>query len=305
MNDEVTNDVAPTDAKITSAAESKHRWQPIKSLKKSIKAKMPILIVGGLVLLLLVVFFFDHIVITVGPGEVGVLYRRLTTGTQTDYVYPEKIYLIWPWDTMYRYTVRIQTIPHELTVLTNKGLPINLSLAIRFRPEYDMVGILHKTVGPDYVDRIVIPQIESVLRKRIGQLNPEDVYTNKEGVLTNILQAAIDEVMRDYIIVEDIIIRSMQLPDNVTQAIEQKLIEEQLMGKYEFTLKVAKEEAERKRIEATGIRDYQNIVNSTLNPQLIRWEGVQATLELAKSSNAKVVVIGAGKDGIPVILGNQ
>ncbi|CAK0766417.1 Prohibitin family protein [Gammaproteobacteria bacterium] len=280
-------------------------WHPIKRIKNWIHDKKPLLIVTILILLLLILFFFKRIVITVGPGEVGVLYHRLTSGTQTDYVYPEKVHLIWPWDNLYIYNTRIQTIPHELTVLTNKGLPITLSLAIRCRPEYEMVGVLHKNVGPDYINLIVIPKIESILRKRIGQLNPDDVYTNKEGILTNILSIAIDEVMQDYIIVEDIIIRSMNMPPAIMEAIENKLVEEQLLAKYEFSLQVAQKEAERKRLEANGIKDYQTIVKSSLNDQFIRWQGVQATQEIAKSNNAKVVVIGSGKDGIPVILGNQ
>lgn len=275
------------------------------SLERWFKEKTPLLIVSTLIALLILVFFYNNIVITIGPGEAGVLYRRFTTGTQTDYIYPEKIHFILPWNKMYIYSVRVQTIEHDLTVLTNKGLPVTLSLAIRYRPEYEMIGILHKNVGEDYVDRILLPQIDSVLRKRIGMLNPEDVYTNKEGILTNILLLAIEETLRHYIVVEDIIIRQISLPEPVQQAIEEKLVEEQILAKYEFTLQVAKQEAERKQIEAHGIKNYQEVVAKTLSEQLIRWQGVQATLDLAKSQNAKVVIIGSGKEGIPVILGNQ
>ncbi len=292
-------------AQAATQKSPKVRWHPIKRMKKALNAQKPLFIVLFLFALVVFLFFFNRIVITVGPGEVGVLYHRLTSGTQTDYVYPEKVHFIFPWDNMYIYNVRVQTIPEQLTVLTSKGLPITLDLAIRFHLEYDMVGVLHQNVGPDYVNLIIIPKIESVLRRKIGQLNPEDVYTNKEGVLTNILSLAIDEVMQDYILVEDIIIRSMKLPDPVAQAIENKLIEEQLLEKYEFTLQVAKKEAERKRIEAEGINTYQTTIRSSLNDQFIRWQGVQATQEIAKSNNAKVVVIGSGKEGIPVILGNQ
>lgn len=287
---------------LNKTKKKESRWQ---RMKLWFKHRKPILIVTIFIFLLLLLFFFNRVVISVGPGHVGVLYRRLTSGTQTDYIYPEKLHVILPWNNMYIYDVRIQTILHELTVLTNKGLPITLNLAIRCRPEYEMVGVLHKNVGPDYINLIVIPKIESILRKKIGQLNPEDVYTNKEGILTNILSFAIDEVMQDYIIVEDIIIRSMKLPESVTQAIENKLIEEQLLKKYEFSLDVASKEAERKRIEANGIKEYHKIIDSSLTAQLIRWEGVQATQDIAKSNNAKLVIIGSGKDGIPVILGNQ
>ncbi len=320
QDNQMTNDIAATQVDVQTSAtaeggetseqvsapkKGRSGWHPIRRMKSAFRDKKPLLIVLFLIFIIVFLFFFNRIVITVGPGQVGVLYHRLTTGTQTDYVYPEKVHFIWPWDNMYVYNVRVQTIPQQLTVLTNKGLPITLNLSIRFRPEYDMVGVLHQSVGPDYVNLIIVPKIESVLRRKIGQLNPEDVYTNKEGVLTNILSLAIDEVMQDYIVVEDIIIRSMTLPDTIAQAIEAKLTEEQLLEKYEFTLQVAQKEAERKRIEAGGIRDYQTVVKSSLNDQFIRWQGVQATQEIAKSNNAKVVVIGSGKEGIPVILGNQ
>lgn len=266
---------------------------------------MPLVIVTTLFTLIVVAFFFNSILVTIHPGEAGVLYRRLTTGTQTDYIYPEKLHFVLPWNTMYVYSVRVQTIRHELTVLTKKGLPVTLYLAIRFRPEYDMLGVLHKNVGPDYVDRILVPQIESVLRKNIGQLNPEDVYTNKEGILTNILLLAIEETMRHFIVVEDIIITKLDLPEDIRLAIEKKLVEEQTLQKYDFTIEVAKKEAVRKQIEAEGIKNYQEIVTETLSDKLIRWQGIQATLELSTSNNAKVVVIGAGEEGLPIILGNQ
>jgi len=298
-----------TDTAINQPASSKSspnkrpsRW---KRLREWARNKKPLVIVIILIVLLIFLFFFHRIVITIGPGQAGVLYRRLTTGTQTDYIYPEKIHLIFPWDNMYIYDTRIQTILHELTVLTNKGLPITLKLAIRCRPEYEMIGILHKNVGPDYINLIVVPKIESILRKRIGQLNPEDVYTNKEGVLTNILAVAIDEVMQDYIIVEDIIIRSMTMPQAIMQAIESKLVSAQELAKYEFMLQIARSEAERKRIEAVGIKEHNKIIDASLTPQLLRWQGILATQEIAKSNNAKVIVIGAGKDGLPIILGSQ
>ncbi|QEP43915.1 prohibitin family protein [Ectothiorhodospiraceae bacterium BW-2] len=294
-----------SESTLTPPVEMPEKRRRPFSIEQWIKDKMPLVIVTTLFTLIVVAFFFNSILVTIHPGEAGVLYRRLTTGTQTDYIYPEKLHFVLPWNTMYVYSVRVQTIRHELTVLTKKGLPVTLYLAIRFRPEYDMLGVLHKNVGPDYVDRILVPQIESVLRKNIGQLNPEDVYTNKEGILTNILLLAIEETMRHFIVVEDIIITKLDLPEDIRLAIEKKLVEEQTLQKYDFTIEVAKKEAVRKQIEAEGIKNYQEIVTETLSDKLIRWQGIQATLELSTSNNAKVVVIGAGEEGLPIILGNQ
>ena len=269
------------------------------------KDKLPYTIMFGLILSFLFVFFWGRIVITINSGEGGVLYKRLFVGTVTDYVYPERVHLIWPWDTMHIYNVRIQTRLHEFTVLTNKGLPIELSLAIRFRPEYEMLGVLHQQVGPDYVEKIIVPQIESVLRKNIGKLNPEQVYTNEDGVLTKIIRLAIEEAGRKYVYIDDIIIRHVEMPPLVKKAIEGKLVEEQIYQKYVHLLKREKEEAKRKKIEAEGIREYQKIIAETLSNKLLEWQGIQATLELSKSDNAKVVVIGSSENGLPIILGGQ
>ena len=167
-----------------------------------------------------------------------------------------------------------------------------------------MLGVLHQKVGPDYVERIIMPQIESVLRKNIGTLDAEDVYTNRAGILNKIMWLAVEETSRNYIVVEDIIIRSIELPDVIKSAIEAKIVEQQKLATYDFMLQVEKKESERKTIEANGIQNYQAIISKTLSDKLIKWQGVRATLDLAKSENAKVVIIGSGKDGMPVILGN-
>jgi len=282
----------------------------IKRFKLWITDQFPILVVTSMIILLIVVFFARDVFVTINSGEAGVLYRRFSfepgnKGTQIDYVYPESLHLVLPWNTMHIYSVRIQTIKHDLTVLTNKGLPITLKLAIRYHPEYEMLGLLHQRVGTEYVDRILLPQIESVIRIKVGDLEPEDVYTNKEGVLTKILNMAIEETSRHYVVVKDIIIRSIELPKPVKEAIESKLVEQEKLKKYVFTLKVAEQEAQRKVIEANGIKEYQKVITATLTDKLIKWQGVQATLSLSKSENAKVVVIGSGEGGLPIILGNQ
>ena len=279
-----------------------------KFAKKSwrwVKGKSPYLIVLTLVLILLVFYFWNRIFIVIGPGQAGALYRPLTSGTVTDYVYPEGLHVLFPLNTMTIYDVKVQLIQHDLTVLTNRGLPVTLKLSIRFRPVYELVGVLHQQVGVDYPKKVILPQIESVLRRRIGQYSPEEIYTNKKGVLSNIIALAIEEVGQKFVEVDEIIIRTVELPKPVRTAIEEKLVYEQQHLAYKFRLKREKQEAERKRIEALGIMIYQDIISSTLDENLLRWQGIQATLEIAKSENSKVVVIGSGEQGLPIILGNQ
>ncbi|MDC3279829.1 prohibitin family protein [Gammaproteobacteria bacterium] len=269
------------------------------------KDHLPVFVVLTLILAILIVFLWSRIFIIVRPGEAAVMYRTFTTGTQTDIVYPEGLHIVWPFNQLTRYSTRTQILLHEFTVLTNRGLPIDLRLAVRYHPIYELVGLLHQQVGPEYPERIILPQIESVLRRQIGQYSPEDIYTNKAGVLSNIITLAIEEVGRRFVNVEDIIIRELRLPDPVREAIESKLIYEQESLAYKFRLEREKREAERKRVEAIGTMVYQDIISATLNETLLKWQAVQATQNLAESDNAKVVIIGSGKEGLPVILGNQ
>lgn len=270
-----------------------------------LRDKIPFIIVFTLIILLIIAFLWQLIFISIKAGQAGVLYKRFSGGTVIDYVYPEGLHIISPLNEMFIYETRHQTVKHEFSVLTNKGLPITLKLAIRFYPEYEMLGVLHQRVGPDYVNKIVIPQVESVLRRSIGRYDPEVIYTNKEGILTTIIVSALEEIGQKYVHVDDIIIRTLELPASIQGAIEEKLVYEQQYKAYEFRLAREKQEAERKRIEAAGIKDYQQIISQTLTEQMIKWQGVQATLELSQSQNAKVVVIGSGEHGLPIILGGN
>lgn len=234
-------------------------------------------------------------------GEAAVLFKRFS-GTQIDRIYGEGFHGFLPWDVVYIYEVRKQVAFHDFDVLSNKGLIIHLSLAIRYRPEYDLLGILHKQIGPDYLGRVILPQIESVMRKQLGDYSAEQIYTNEEGLLTNAILTALDEVGRNYVEVEDIIIRSIRLPDPLVKAIEDKLRQEEFMKSYEFRQQTAEKEAERLRIEATGIANYHKIIDESLSESILRHQGINATKELAQSANAKIIVIGGGKDGLPLIL---
>ncbi len=263
------------------------------------------LIVALIILALVAFYWFSTMFVVIHSGEAGVLYRIFRGGTVIERVFGEGFHIVRPWNKMYIYNVRIQTRLHDLTVITNKGLPITLTLAIRYRPQRELLGVMHREVGPNYVDTIIVPQIESVLRKNIGQEDPETIYANKGGILNDIILLALEEASRKFVEIDDIIIRTVTLPTQVRGAIEEKLVQQQHEQAYEFILAREEKEAERKRIEARGIRDYQALVRETLDKELIQWQGVRATQEIAKSDNAKVVIIGAGEEGLPIILGNQ
>ncbi len=269
-----------------------------RTLRKSASYGM----ITAVVVTLVAAYFWQRIIYVIPSGHGGVLYRTFFEGTVTDYVYPEGFHAFFPWDRLYDYDTKVQVVLNDITVLTNKGLPIELKLAIRYHPEYDMLGLLHQRVGPDYVQKIVLPQVESVLRRNIGKEEPEAIYTNKEGVLTNIIARAIEETSEKYVSIDDIIIREVILPDQVRRAINDKLVYQQQDQAYEFRLTSEQKEAERKRIEADGIRVYQEIVNKSLTVDLLKWEYIKATSELAKSNNSKVVVMGGAQPSMQLLL---
>lgn len=272
-------------------------------LKRYIRENRVSLVVTGLICAFLVFFLYSRIFITIKAGEGGVLYRLLMGGTVRDKVYGEGLHVIWPWDSLSIYNVRVQEERRELEVLDNTGLRFTLSISIRFRPEYDVLGVLHQRVGPDYAEKIVIPEVEAVLRTTAGNFDAAELYTTQHNLLSRIVNEALAEIGESFLIIDDVIIRSINLPSSIQEAIEQKREEEQLAEAYIYRIDKEKSEAERRVIEARGFREANDIVSRSLNPQILKWKGIEATLALSTSTNSKVVVVGTGSEGLPIILG--
>lgn len=271
-----------------------------QKIKRKFKSSLPYFAVIVVIMLCIIAFFFNYIVITIHAGEGGVLYKRFSEGTIIDKVYPEGIHFIFPWDIMFIYNVRVQQIAHEFDVLTKNGLKVHLVISIRYYPEYDLLGVLHKKVGPQYVDTVVIPEIENVLRILIGRLDAQEVYTTERSIIEKSLNEAVEQVAQRFIIVDDVLIKKMKLPLKVEASIQSKIEQKHIADAHDFKIKREKKEAERKRIEAEGLSVYNNIVNQSLSGNILQWMAIQATLELSKSENTKVVVVGSGKRGLPV-----
>ena len=282
------------------------RWKAMRAGSRShIERHFPAYVVSLLLFLLFLIYFWPRIFITVHAGQSGVLYQRFLGGTVVDRLYGEGFHVIFPWDIMTVYDLRYQTIPHQLEVLTNRGLKVRVFLTIRYRPETEVLGVLHQVVGPDYLKKIVIPEVESVLRMVLGQYDAEEIYTTKKGVIRQVVNESLEQASQRFVKIDDVMITGIELPLKIKEAIEAKLEEQQLAQAYEFKLDRERKEAERKRIEASGIRDYNAMIEASLSEKVLKWKGVEATRDLAKSSNAKMVVIGGGKDGLPVILDSK
>ncbi|OJX77763.1 MAG: hypothetical protein BGO92_00880 [Magnetospirillum sp. 64-120] len=250
------------------------------------------------------ILLWKRVVISIHSGQAGVLYSFFT-GTDQGNIYDEGVHLIWPWNTMYIYDIRFQTREQNYSLLTNGGLPVNLKVAIRFQPDIRMLPLLHVAVGPDYVEKVVFPETEAALRRAVGQYGPEEVYTSHRGFLESVVVSSLSKMENRYVIVDDVLVKSVDLPATVRDAIERKLALHEEEKAFQYRLSIEQKEAERKRIEAQGIQNYQQIISKSLTPDLLRWQGIQATRELATSNNAKTVVVGSGKDGMPLILGGD
>ncbi len=272
------------------------------------KRRFPWLKVLIMLMLVLLIFIaallWKRMFISIPAGEGGVVFR-LFTGTELNRTYGEGLHVIPPWDRMIRYELRKQVVMYRFEVLSVRALPVSMELAIRYRPDPELLPLLHQRIGPNYAKRVVIPQAESVLRRELSRHTEEDIYTNAGGLLNDAILLARDEVGRNYVIADEIVIRSIGLPDPVRMAIEDKQAQKELMLSYIFRLRTAEEEAERKRDEARGIRDYQAAVDATLSAPLLRHQAIQATRDLAVSANSRVVILGTVEGGLPIIPGSS
>lgn len=263
------------------------------------------LVCTGIVLTLILVFLWPSIVITVRPGELGVLYSRFFGGTQLDRNYNEGLHIIQPWDILYIYDVRIQEETQDIDVLTVDGLTINVQVSLRFQIIRDRLPTLHQDIGPNFRNKVIIPIMNSAVRQTIGNYRPDDLYsTARQELQDQMLVDAVEEMGRIPILIHGFVVKSITLPEVLRKAIEDKLVAEQNYLRYNYLLLEAKQEAKRKAIEGEGIQMYQGLVNKNMTPNFLRYEGIRATKELAASPNAKIVVVG-GKDGLPLILNTE
>ncbi|MGC6489867.1 MAG: prohibitin family protein [Flavobacteriales bacterium] len=268
--------------------------------------KLPRFFVIGFVLVIFLLITGGNMFFTVNPGEKAVIFKRFGGGLDKEKVIPQGFHFMAPWNKVYIYNVKIQEDYEAMEVLSKNGLSIKLDLSFRFTPKVAELGYLHDMIGEDYLESIIRPEIRSVTREVIGEYLPEELYsTKREEVEDNIYNITKKSLSQNHILLDAILIRDVTLPKTLQTAIENKLRQEQEALEYEFKLLKEQKEAERKRIEAEGIADFQKIVTKTITPQLLKWKGVEATQELSKSTNSKVIVIGNGDGDLPIILGGN
>ena len=254
----------------------------------------------------LIIFLFKS-ALTIGSGEAGVLYRTFDGGVVTNEPpLGEGFHIVAPWNKVFIYEVRQQEISEQMQVLSSNGLEIKLDATAWFHPQYENTGKLHQEKGENYIDRVIRPAIRSAARSVVGRYTPEQLYsTKRDAIQDEIFHETKKIVENQFIQLNEILVRDVTLPTTIKTAIETKLKQEQESLEYEFRLEKAQKESERQRIEAEGKARANQILSASLTDKILQEKGIQATIELSKSANSKVIVIGSGKDGLPIILGNQ
>ena len=258
------------------------------------------------VILVIILILSSATFITVQPGERGIVFRKFTTGLDKEHIYQPGFKMIAPWNEMHIYNVKEQQTEQTLDVLDKNGLNISMDVSVRFNPIYDDIGYLHENFGKEYPSQLVIPEVRSTIRRVAGRYTAEEIYSTKREQVESSIKRETRKVLKDnYVDMNALLIRSIQLPEQIKSAIEKKLQQEQEALAYEYRLQREKSEAERKRIQAEGEAQANQIISESLTPELLRMRGIEATIQLSESQNSKVVVIGGGESGLPLILGNQ
>ena len=270
--------------------------------------KLPNIGLPVVLLVVVVLIFVSKSSINIGYGEAGVLFKTFGGGVVTDEpALGEGFHIIAPWNKVYIYNVKQQEVfESKMQVLSSNGLEISLDISVLYQPKIEELGLLHKTKGENYLNIIIIPQIRAVARSVVGRYTPEQLYSTKRDAIQNEIYEETQKVVENqYVQLNAVLVRDVTLPIAIREAIERKLNQEQEALEYEFRIEKAKQEAERQRIDAEGKATANRILSASLTQKILQEKGIEATLKLSESPNAKVIVIGSGEGGLPIILGNQ
>ncbi len=300
---------------------------------------LPAVITALLVAALMIVVLWPYVVITVPSGRVGVYWKRVHgfdfycwcfvgRGTILDprELREEGLHLVAPWDKLFIYDLRLQSSTEKINAISKDGVNVTAQINVRYQLAHRAVAVLHKFIGPQYLETVIGPEVGSQAREVISKYTAEEVYTSREKIQEQVragtqksLGANLDKLVQpeateqpdpkhynDFlqgsIQILDILVLNIELPSAIVAAINRQTEQFYLIQEYRFRVESEAEESKRKQIEANGIAAFQQTVSKGISDSYLRWQGIQATLRLALSTNAKVVLIGSGKDGLPIIL---
>jgi len=291
--------------------------------------------------ILTIILLWPYVVINVPSGQVGVLWKRFNgfdlyclcwvgRGTVLDprELREEGLHILWPWDKLYLYNLRLQSSMQTYNAISSDGVNVKAQISVRYQLRHDPVGVLHKFIGPGYFDSVVGPEIGSQARQVISKYTAQQVYTSRDPIQKAIrdsaeksLQSNLDSLvqtegleqpdpknynhfLQNSIRILDTLVLGIELPPEIVAAINRQTEQFYMIQEYKNRVEREAQESKRKQIEADGIAAFQRTVSQGISESYLRWRGIEATLALAQSTNAKIVIIGSGKDGLPIILGN-
>lgn len=274
----------------------------------------------ALIFLFLLIVLWDRVVFVVPPGHGAVVWHSVRAKLIRDYdsnLVGEGLELVWPWDRFYLYDLRLSTFTATYHVVSQEGLHFEIDMTIRWRVVGNNLLLLNRDIGQEYLHSMLIPDVGSILREIVAIYPAEALYTiDREMVQDAIYEELTSAEPPNHIgsrnsvdpgatiRLEDTLLTNIRLPDSLKDAIERKLSEAELVDQYQFRVARERLESDRKQIEAEGIRNFQETVAPAITDSYLQWRGIEATLELAKSPNSKVVVIG-NNQGLPLILDTQ
>ena len=299
---------------------------------------LPAVTTALLVALLMIAVLWPSVVITVPSGHVGVYWKRINgfdfycwcfvgRGTILDprELREEGLHLVAPWDKLFIYDLRLQSTTEKLNAISKDGVNVTAQINVRYQLAHRAVAVLHKFIGPQYLETVINPEVGSVAREVISKYTAEEVYTSRDPIQSQVragtqksLGANLDRLVQpeateqpdpkhynDFlqgsIQILDILVLSIELPAAIVNAINRQTEQFYLIQEYRFRVESEAEESKRKQIEANGIAAFQQTVSKGISDSYLRWRGIDATLRLAQSPNTKIVVIGSGGDGLPII----
>jgi regulator of protease activity HflC (stomatin/prohibitin superfamily) len=286
----------------TAAAPEKFSKKKEKGFWARMAAKKLDWLVFFLCTALIIVVVWPFCTITVEAGHVGVYFSRLFGGTLVDRTYSEGLHFLLPWDTLTQYDKRLQSKLYNVAALTRGGLNVNVDMSVLWYIKPEEAGRLHILAGPDYTERVIDPAVISTIRSVIGSHEQSRLYDGNPLQLQSDVLKLLGNTFTDTpFIIHSILIREVRLPDSIINAISEKFVAEQTVLEARYTVLESIETFKKNFVEAESIRLAQSIVNDGMSEAYLRYMGIKATLKLAESDNAKLVVIG-DKDGMPLIL---
>jgi regulator of protease activity HflC (stomatin/prohibitin superfamily) len=263
-----------------------------------------IVITVAIALTALIIIFKSFILL--GPTERGIVFYTISGGLDTENVYEPGLNIVAPWNEMIVYDVSEQKLDESMDVLSVDGLSIAVDISVRYKPISSEIGLLYEQFKMNYDDKLVRQELRSIVRKVIGRYTPEELYSTKREEVETVMDNQTKEILQtNHVELTALLIRSVQLPTKIINAIEAKLDQEQQSLAYKFRLEKEKSEAERKKIAAEGEATANQIINSSLTNNLLKMRGIEATQQLSNSPNSKVIVIGNSDNGMPIILGGD